>query len=576
MGLWGRWLVSEETLESLARRFALKNAVDHEGEANQGAVIGRVMAYDDAFKERAGEVAQVAGRIVDEVNTLSAAEQAERLEEVGVLELEAKDERREGLPALPGVEEGQDVVMRFAPNPNGPPSLGHSRGMCINGAYAQEHEARLILRFDDTDAVNKPPWEPAYGMFEEAFEWLGIDVDDVVYASDRLPLYHEHAREALEAGLAYTCQCSPEAFREHKKALEPCPHRGEPVEVQLGRWEAMLAGSFEVGGCVVRVKTDMQHPDPALRDWVAFRLIDAQAHPHARVGSEHEVWPLLDFQSAVDDHVLAVSHVIRGKDLADSERKQRYLYEGFGWSYPEVLHWGRVGVHGFGAFSTSGMRAAIEQGEYAGWDDPRLPTLMALERRGFLPEAIMEFWVGLGLSEKDIEVSAETLEAENRKLLDERADRLFFVQDPVRVEVEDQPGPVEAKPPRHPDDPERGVRELVLDGEAWLPRAVWEGLDTGVVFRLKDGGDVRKVGEDRAAWVSRRLSEEREGPIVEWVTGSSVPCEVLRPDASVHTGRVEAAVVEKAPGDVVQFERYGFARLEEVASGGVFAVFGHR
>ncbi len=567
--------MSEETLESLALRFALKNAVDHEGEANKGAVIGRIMAFDEAFKERAGEVAQVAGRVVGEVNALEVDEQRERLEDVGVLELEAKDERREGLPPL-GVEAGEDVVMRFAPNPNGPPSLGHSRGMCINGAYAREHDARLILRFDDTDPVNKAPWDPAYGMFEEAFDWLGIDVDEVVYASDRLALYYEHAREALEQGLAYTCECSPESFREHKAALEACPHREEPVEVQMQRWGEMLEGGYDVGGCVMRVKTDMQHPDPALRDWVAFRLVDVDANPHARVGSRFTVWPLLDFQSAVDDHLLGVTHVIRGKDLADSERKQRYLYEGFGWSYPEVLHWGRVGVHGFGSFSTSGMRAAIEEGQYSGWDDPRLPTLLALKRRGFLSEAIMAFWVGLGLSEKDIEVSAETLEAENRKLLDERADRLFFVRDPVLVEVEGVEGPVTAEVPRHPDDPDRGVRSLVLEGEALVPRTVWEGLGEDVVFRLKDCGDVRKVGEDRVGWVSRGLSDEREGPIVEWVTPSSVPCKVLRPDASVHEGRVEASAVGMDEGEVVQFERYGFARLEEVEDGGVVAVFGHR
>ncbi len=566
----------EETLDELALRFALENAVEHGGEANKGAVIGRVMAFDESFKQEAGRVAQQAGRVVEEVNGLALGEQQARLEDLGRIELEAKDTHREGLPELPGAGAVDEVVMRFAPNPNGPPSLGHSRGMCINGSYAEEHDARLLLRFDDTDPVNKAPWEPAYGMFEEGFSWLGIDVDEVVYASDRMSTYYEHAREALEMGAAYTCTCSPEEFKQHKKNREACPHRGEEKSVQLERWEAMLEGGFQTGGCVVRVKTDMQHKDPALRDWVALRIVDIEEHPHARVGSRFRVWPLLDFQSAVDDHLFGVTHVIRGKDLADSERKQRFLYEHFGWSYPEVLHWGRVGVHGFGAFSTSAMREQIEAGEYEGWDDPRLPTLQALRRRGFLPEAIRSFWVELGLTEKDIEVSVETLEAENRKLLDERADRLFFVRDPVEVSLKGAPSGVVAKAPRHPDDEARGVRRLPVEGSVLVSGPAWRGLEEGSVFRLKDGADVRRVGDASVRWVSRGLSDQREGPIVEWSPVPGVPCRVLRPDASWHEGRAEPSVLEEGEGSVVQFERYGFCRLERVGEGGVVAVFGHR
>lgn len=560
----------------MARRFALQNAVEHGGEANQGAVIGRIMAYDEAYKDDAGEVAKTAGRIVGEVNQLDVDEQRARLDELGSIEMEAKDTHREGLPELPGAEEVDEVVMRFAPNPNGPPSLGHSRGMCINGAYQAEHDGRLLLRFDDTDPVNKPPWAPAYEMFEEAFEWLGIEIAEVLYASDRMDTYHAYAREALEMGAAYTCECTPEAFREHKAAKEACPHRDDPADEQLARWEAMVDGSYPPGGCVVRVKTDMQHKDPALRDWVALRIVDIEAHPHARVGTDHRVWPMLDFQSAIEDHLQAVTHIIRGKDLADSENKQRFLYEHFGWDYPEVLHWGRVGVHGFGAFSTSQMREDIEAGVYSGWDDPQLPTLMALKRRGFLPEAIMSFWVELGLTEKDIDVSAETLEAENRKLLDERAGRLFFVRDPVRLTIEDQPEVIEAQVPRHPDDPDRGHRTLDLDREALVPRRAWEELETGTVFRLKDAADVRKTGETTAAFVSRGLSDERDGPIIQWSPAPGVPCEVLRPDGTTHEGRAEPTVLDEAPGTIVQFERYGFARLEAIEPEAVRAVFGHR
>jgi glutamyl-tRNA synthetase len=567
--------VSADELEELARRFALQNALDHGGEANQGAVIGRIMSYDEDYKDQPDEVARVAGRIVGQINQLDETDQRAELDELGSIEMEAKDSQREGLPELPNAE-GGDVVMRFAPNPNGAPSLGHSRGMCINGRYADLYDGTLILRFDDTDPVNKPPSRPAYDWFEEEFAWLGADVDRVLRASDRMDAYYDCAETAIDIGAAYTCECSPEQFREHKKAAEACPHREQPIEEQKSRWRRMMQGDDEPGDCVLRIKTDMSHDDPALRDWVAFRIVDVDENPHCRVGSEYHVWPLLDFQSAVDDYREGTTHIIRGKDLADSERKQRFLYEHFGWEYPEVLHWGRVGMHEFGTFSTSTMQADIAAGTYDGWDDPRLPTLKALRRRGFLPEAIVSFWVDLGLTEKDIDVSFETLAAENRKLLDERADRLFFVPDPTPVTIEGLEDPIEAELAVHPDDTDRGVRTMTITGEVLVPSDEVADLEEGTRFRLKDGLDATWLGDGQARFESRMPTEDREGPIVQWAVPDSPEASVLRPDASTETGVVEPAALDHDADDLVQFERYGFARIERVGDDEVDAVFGHR
>ena len=157
--------------------------------------------------------------------------------------------------------------------------------------------------------------------------------------------------------------------------------------------EDMNDGKINQGDAVVRVKTDLDLPNPALRDWPALRI---QHAPHPMVGKLYKVWPLLDFQSAVEDHLQGVTHIVRGKDLMDSTRKQTLLYEHFGWKYPETLYWGRVKVHEFGGFSTSGMREDINQGKFDGWDDSRLPTISALRRRGFQSQAIREFWLDLG------------------------------------------------------------------------------------------------------------------------------------------------------------------------------------
>ena len=143
----------------------------------------------------------------------------------------------------------------------------------------------------------------------------------------------------------------------------------------------MNNGTFDEGDAVVRVRTDMALPNPALRDWPALRI---QHTPHPMVGDRYRVWPLLDFQSAIEDHEQGVTHIVRGKDLMVSTRKQTLLYEHLGWTYPETLYWGRVKVHEFGGFSTSSMRASLEQGERAGWGDLRLPTIQSFRRRGFI------------------------------------------------------------------------------------------------------------------------------------------------------------------------------------------------
>ena len=181
----------------------------------------------------------------------------------------------------------------------------------------------------------------------------------------------------------------------------------------------------------------------------------------------YSVWPLLDFQSAVEDHLQGVTHIVRGKDLMDSTRKQTLLYEHFGWQYPETLYWGRVKVHEWGGFSTSQMRTDIENGRYSGWDDPRLPTLAALRNR-IQANALRSFWLELGITQKDISVPLATLYAHNTKAVDADAPRLSFVRHPAKFLLEGTYSS-NLEIPVHPNDSEMGVRSWTIkDGAIWL------------------------------------------------------------------------------------------------------------
>ena len=587
-------------LETLARRLVLQNAVLHEGKANARGLVGRVMANHPDLRSQAAAV--TAALMAAEVTVNAMAPEAQR----AALEAEApelltvqKKEQRVGLKPLPNVK--GKVVMRFAPNPNGPLSLGHSRGVSILAEYWRMYSepgqagAEMLLRFDDTDPQVKPPLMDAkrgwngYDMIRSDFEWLtGKTPSRVVVASDRIQIYQDAARDLIRAGGAYVCNCSAEAFKALKDAKQPCPHRDQTEAHNLAGFDAMCDGTTAKGAAVLRVKTQIDHPHPGLRDWTAFRVVATDAiHPRERLGQipRHHAWPLLDFQSAIEDHLQGVTHVIRGKDLMDSTRKQTFLYKHMGWTYPETLYWGRVSVHEFGKFSTSMMRRAIEAGKFTGWDDPRLPCLAALRRRGYDPGAIRQFWVNMGLTEKDTAVSLANLDAEDAKAIEPGAHRLFFVPDPKLLHVEGIAGKV-AQPLKLPANPAAGTRSLTAE-----PHIAVASADVAPRLRLKDLGNIELDAARSGHAMFTGDAMDRSMPIVQWLPKSQAkPFTVLKPhfeadekaeaagddgpeeapDAPKEIevppllsieGLVEPAVTAEV-GKVVQFERFGFVRIE--------------
>ncbi|HII87327.1 MAG TPA: glutamate--tRNA ligase, partial [Candidatus Poseidoniaceae archaeon] len=336
------WSPDEATLAAF-RHLALQNAIEYEGKAAPGSVIGRLMGTRADLRPHGKVISPLIAKAVAEANAMAASDGLDALRDIlekeapHLLEKREKKERRVGLPELKNAEKGK-VVLRFAPNPNGSLSFGHARGIVINGEYAKEWDGELILRFDDTDTVVKPPLPDAYGEIPKEAEWLlGFAPHRIVIASDRIPQYYEHAEMMLKRGFGYVCQCTGEEFKVFRVDKTACPCRPNSSELNMELWGKMLDGTFKPGDAVVRVKTDMTLKNPALRDWPALRMQDTAHHPHPRpgIGSKYRVWPLLDFQSAVEDHLQGVTHIIRGKDLMDSTRKQTLLYGHFGWTYPE-------------------------------------------------------------------------------------------------------------------------------------------------------------------------------------------------------------------------------------------------
>ncbi len=549
---------------------ALQNAVKHGSTPKSGAVIGTVLGKHPEFRSLAREIGPLAEEAIAKVADMTATERKNSLLELApdlLDDLAGTHERSRELPPLEGAEGG--VVMRFAPNPSGPLHLGHARASILNDYYVRRYGGRYILRIEDTDPRRVDP--EAYRMVLEDIEWLGLRITDIVYQSDRLDVYYDWCRRLIEIGGAYVCVCDAERFRELKLKGKACPCREQTVEENLELWQRMLEGEFYEGDATVRVKTDLAHPDPAMRDFSAMRIVNAPLHPRV----DATVFPLMNFSVALDDHLLGITHVIRGKDHIANTGRQRYIFDYFGWKTPVYRHYGRMGISGV-VLSTSGMREGIKSGLYTGWDDIHLGTLRAIARRGIKPEAVRNAMVDISIGETDITFSWENLYARNKEIVDPKANRYFFVPDPVEVAVEGAPVH-SAHAALHPNDPARGARILVTAGRVILPGKEIEGR--GMV-RLKDLYNIRIVqGEDapRLSYAGDSLEDARreKAPIIQWLPADTkLPCTLHRQDGDIE-GFCEPLVAGEV-NNVVQFERIGFARIDSVEGGRVSAYFAHR
>ncbi|GAB7009485.1 glutamate--tRNA ligase [Halorubrum trueperi] len=555
-----------ERVEAAGEAAALYNALKHDSDPDVGAIMGPLMGENPDFRPHGDEIPGIVAPVVNRIADMDDGERRERLAELApdlLAELEAEDETDDHvLPALPNAEDGA-VVMRAAPNPNGPWHVGHARMPAVIGTYKERYDGEFICRFDDTDPETKRPDLDAYDAILEDIEYLGFEPDRVIRASDRLETYYDHARELIDAGGAYTCSCSGDDFSALKNDGEACPHREKDAETVRDEFSAMVDGEYDAGGMVLRVRTDIEHKNPALRDWVAFRMIDT---PHPREeAADYRCWPMLDFQSGVDDHLTGVTHIIRGIDLQDSAKRQRFVYDYFGWEYPEVLHWGHVQVDEYDVkLSTSTIKELIETGELTGWDDPRAPTIRSMRRRGIQGQALVDSMTALGMSTSDVDLAMSSVYANNRDLVDDDANRYFLVrdrEDDPAVALDVVGGPDAGHPPLHPDHEERGDRTVpagrVLIEESDLPAhgdRVW----------LKGFGCVRHT-RDAFEYVGDDIEVVREGDVdvVHWVPAAESLETLVRTIEGDVRGFSEPAIADAAVDDVVQFERVGFVRLDD-------------
>lgn len=552
----------------IIRKYALMNAVEYGGEASVKAVMGKVMGESPELRKDPKKTLELIKEEVIKVNKMTRKEQEEELKQIYPEYFEKEEVKaKKELPPLP---EAGHVVTRIPPEPNGLLHIGHGISFYFNYYYARRYNGKVILRFDDTN----PEKEKLvfYTKIKEGIKWLQIDWDEEHYESDDLPLLYEYAEKLIEQNDAYICFCPQSKIKEDRYHMRECECRKQDVNENKKLWKEMLTGEKYI----LRIKGDMKSPDSQMRDPTLFRVVKT---PHPIQKDKYVVWPTYDFACAIEDSVLGITHVLRSNEF--HTRLQNYIRDLLQMKHPIIIQYSRFNMKGSPA-SKRQLRPLIAKGLVKGWNDIRLTTLVALKRRGITPEAIHALAVEMGLSTSEPQIDWSIIEALNRKIIDSQAKRYFFVPDPVKLCVENAPETT-ATLKNHPDF-DYGFREVKTGNTFYVP-----GKDVQDEFRLKDLYNVqiteRKNGELKGVFAGKKLKKDLEK--IQWVTDKNVPVTVLVPhelfvngeynpeSLEIVKGLAEEAVETLPVDEIIQFERFGFCRIDKVGEE-ITACFAHR
>lgn len=389
-----------KNLQDKVWAYALKNAIHYKGKANSGSIISSLF-NEGLKKSEIKEVMPLINRVIKEISSLSIDEQKKKAKEYEYLI--SKRIEREGLPELPNAKNG--VTMRYRPAPSGPMHVGHIISNLASSLYVEKYGGNFYVIFDDTDPGSI--LKDSYEKLKEDCNWLFGNVTKFLRASDRMELYYDYAKKLITSGNAYVCTCPAKEFKENISKKIACVCRNNSIEENLYRWEKMFnKNGYNSGEAVLRFKTPekyqgVKNPNPAMRDFPLAR-ISLISHPIQK--DKYRVWPLMNLVVPVDDMELKMTHIIRGKDHKDNAERQKMIFEVFNKKYPWTFFIGRIKFTDL-VLSKREITNLINEGVYSGWDDPRLPTVSSLRKRGYARKAFVKFVEDRGLTESDKVIS---------------------------------------------------------------------------------------------------------------------------------------------------------------------------
>lgn len=504
-----------------------------------------------------------------------------------------------------GKYEGR-VQTRFPPEPNGYLHIGHAKSICLNFGIARDYNGRCNLRFDDTNPLTE---EVEYvDSIKADVRWLGFDWDEQHFASDYFDQLFGYAVQLIKKGKAYVDDLTAEEIREHRGTLtEPgtdSPYRDRSVEENLDLFMRMKNGEFEDGTHVLRAKIDMAHPNLVMRDPTLYRIRKA---PHHRTGDKWVIYPMYDFTHCISDSMEQVTHSLCTLEFENNRELYDWVLNELEVYHPQQIEFARLNLS-YTVLSKRRLIQLVREGYVDGWDDPRMPTMVGLRRRGIPPASIRDFCDRIGVAKADNLVDIALLEHCVREELNRTAPRIMGVLNPIKVTIENYPeGQVEwFEMPYFPDEPEKGTRQVPFSRTFYIEREDFREEAPKKFFRLAPGREVRlryayyvtctdviKDDEGTITELIVRYDPETKGGwskdgrkvkgTLHWVSAEhALECETrlydrlftvenpmdkkhgdfkstINPDSlEVVTAYMEPSLAEAEPGWRVQFERLGY------------------
>jgi glutaminyl-tRNA synthetase len=500
------------------------------------------------------------------------------------------------------------VATRFPPEPNGYLHLGHAKSICLNFGIAQDYGGTCNLRFDDTNPEKENV--EYIEAIQEDVRWLGYSWTELLFASDYFDQLYGFAEDLIRAGKAYVCDLDAEQMREYRGTLTEAgrdsPYRGRSVEENLDLFRRMRAGEFEDGARVLRAKIDMASPNINLRDPTLYRI--RRGAVHHQTGEAWPIYPMYDYTHTVSDALEGITHSLCTLEFEDHRPLYNWFLENLEVpAQPRQYEFGRLNLE-YTVLSKRKLTELVAEGHVQGWDDPRMPTIAAIRRRGYPPEAVQDFCDRIGVTKSDGMVEMALLENSVREALDATAPRAMAVLNPLRVVIENYPeGRVEEMvAANHPKDEAMGSRRIPFTREVYIdrndfvevaPSNKYKRLALGDEVRLRNAyvircdeaikNDAGDVVELRCSYDPATLGANPEGRkvkgVIHWVSAShGVPAEVrlydrlftvpnpgavrdhdwrddLNPESLIILNAVVEPMLAGAPaGARFQFEREGY------------------
>lgn len=544
-------------MEELILKYALQNAIKFNGKANVGAVVGKIFAEKPESKGL--EITKKVADIVKKVNSMKLEEQKKKLGEIAPELLEEKKEKKEK-DIFEFLEIKGQVITAFPPEPSKYPHIGHAKSLFLNYELAKRYKGRFIIRFEDTNP--KLVKKELYKAHLDAYKWLGVKPDLIDYSSEHMSDFYKYAEKLIKEDKAYMCNCNSETIRKLRFKGISCECRKKSTDENMKEWKEMP--KMKEGETTLRLKIDMQHENTTMRDPSIMRIIKEN---HPLHGKKYSVWPMYDFQTAIMDSIERVTHRLRSKEFEMRNELQRWIQTNLGFKETYIYEFARFNMEGV---PSSGriIREMVQKKELIGWDDPSLTTMAALKRRGFLPEAIKEFVLSTGITKTEATHTWEELEVCNRKILDIKANRYFFIENPKEIEIKDAPK-IEAKIELHPDDKKRGHRTFKTGNNFY----VQDKIEHGKIYRLMHLFNFK----DRR-FISKDYDQNLGATLIHWLpaTKDLIKVEILMPDKEIKKGLAEKDVKKIKLGEVVQFERFAFCRLDRKEKGKLVFWYTHK